>query len=82
MIGVLRFMGSARPEDVHNAARIVQCVNDCDGISDPLATFRRARNAIESLRTALRRHAPDGFDSAALDEGLEALKAISKGTKL
>jgi hypothetical protein len=44
--------GSSGPEDTANAARIVSCVNACDGIEDPTTTIAELRAALGNLLCA------------------------------
>ncbi len=58
-----------------NAARIVQCVNACEGIEDPASALKQARQALTALKAGM---APDGHISASEMEYIasEALRAL------
>lgn len=57
-----------------NAARIVACVNACDGMADPAAEIKRLRDALDSINRALStpplmtREAQEGFSYHSAEE--------------
>jgi len=63
-----------RDEDKANAARIVACVNACEGMHDPAAEIKALRDALDSINRALStpplmtREAQEGFSYHSAEE--------------
>ena len=69
----------ARPEHAANAARIVACVNACEGIDDPAVGLAKVRAALLAARGWLRHGADGGGRAGDVEDAMTAALALLGG---
>lgn len=73
MIAVCRMAERSTPDDPHNAARIVACVNACEGFEDPAALA----DLVVAAAWLLERTTPDTFTREPFDRLSAALVRLA-----